>query len=297
MKIVSILKWNIRYIWKHWLKCIGIFTGILSVILLFVSWDDIGIKTMHTKIVLLATACLLLLIWAILWTCLIKKQKVIWHNASGRIIVRYGDIIKEGFDTKNKSTKLYVIPVNSAFDTIVDDISISGKPLVSPNSLHGKWINKMVENGKKLEEIDCAICSFLEDRDIQPCKILAPGPKERGKREVYELGTITMVKGPGNNIFLLLALTDFDDNGVAHVTAENLEYIIRRLPDYYEREGQGNELVVPLMGTGLSKAELNHEESLRIITSIFRLYGNKIHGDVSVVIYKGDKDKVSIDAC
>lgn len=33
----------------------------------------------------------------------------------------------------------------------------------------------------------------------------------------------------------------------------------------------------------------------RVITSLFQLYGDKIHGEVDVVIYKGDKDKVTLD--
>ena len=40
---------------------------------------------------------------------------------------------------------------------------------------------------------------------------------------------------------------------------------------------------------------LSHNDSLRVITSLFQLYGDKIHGEVDVVIYKGDKDKVTLD--
>lgn len=34
---------------------------------------------------------------------------------------------------------------------------------------------------------------------------------------------------------------------------------------------------------------------ITLITSLFQLYGDKIHGEVDVVIYKGDKDKVTLD--
>lgn len=49
------------------------------------------------------------------------------------------------------------------------------------------------------------------------------------------------------------------------------------------------------MGTNLSRAGLSHNDSLRVITSLFQLYGDKVHGEVDVVIYKGDKDKVTLD--
>lgn len=296
VKISGILKQNLRYIWKYWLKCIGVFAGVLSVLFLFVTWDDIGVQNVFRKVTLLVEMCLLLLIWSILWVCYFKKQKVIWQNASGRIIVRYGDILEESFDNKNMSTKLYVIPVNSAFDTIVDsDISKCINPLVSPNSLHGKWIKKMIENGMKLEEIDRAIQCDLEQQGKEACMVHTPDGKKRGKRENYKLGTIAMVKGPVNNIFLLLALTDFDQNNVAHVSIDDYERVIKALLNFYEHRGQGYELVIPLMGTNFANAGLNHEDSLRTITSIFRLYRNKIRGDVNIVIFKGDKDKVSID--
>lgn len=52
--------------------------------------------------------------------------------------------------------------------------------------------------------------------------------------------------------------------------------------------------IIPLMGTNFSRAGLTHEDSLRVIASMFQLYGDKVHGDVSIIIYKGDKDKVSL---
>lgn len=72
-----------------------------------------------------------------------KRTKTIWESPSGKIKVCYSDIMKDGFDKRNKEEKLFVIPVNSCFDTIVDeDISTCSKPLVSPNSLHGRWIKQ-----------------------------------------------------------------------------------------------------------------------------------------------------------
>ena len=69
---------------------------------------------------------------------------------------------------------------------------------------------------------------------------------------------------------------------------------IKSLLNFYDQHGQGHRLVIPLMGTNLSRAGLSHNDSLRVITSLFQLYGDKIHGEVDVVIYKGDKDKVKM---
>lgn len=295
MGIVNILKQNIQYIRRYWFRCIGIMTSILSILFLFVSWEDIRVDKLSKKVMLLSVACLLLLFWAVLWICMLKKKKIICNCLSGKIIVRYCDIINEAFG-KTEEERLYVIPVNSSFDTIVDsDISLHNKPLISPRSLHGKWIKKMEETGKNVTNIDSEIKHSLEMYNIVPIKTLAEEQKERGKREVYELGTIAVVKGKGNNSFLLLALTDFDENNNAHVSVEKLEYVIKRLIEFYSQQGQGYEMVIPLMGTNLSRANISHEESLQIITSRLLLYKHSICGDVSVAIYPGDKDKVTID--
>jgi hypothetical protein len=71
--------------------------------------------------------------------------------------------------------------------------------------------------------------------------------------------------------------------------------VIKALIEFYNQHGQGHELIVPLMGTNLSRAGLTHDDSLRIITSLFQLYGNKIHGNVRIVINKKDKDKATIN--
>src|SRR5699024_6056759 len=139
---------------KCWIKCIGGFATILSIFFLFITWDDIGITSLNNKIALVIAIIIILLFWSMLWICFIKRKKVIWQSASGKIIVRYEDLLEESFKGA-KTERLYVIPVNSAFDTIVDeDISLCDKPLISPYTLHGRWIKKMLEAGKKIEEID-----------------------------------------------------------------------------------------------------------------------------------------------
>ena len=204
--------------------------------------------------------------------------------------------MKEGFDKRNKEEKLFVIPVNSCFDTIVDeDISSCSKPLVSPNSLHGRWIKAMVNNGFTIEDIDSKIHKCLEMQKLVPKRIISDEDKERGKREVYDLGTVAMIRGKNNCTFLLLAISEFDKDNIAHTSVDDLELCIKSLVNFYDQHGQGHSLVIPLMGTNLSRAGLSHNDSLRVITSLFQLYGDKIHGEIDVVIYKGDKDKVTLD--
>jgi hypothetical protein len=51
---------------------------------------------------------------------------------------------------------------------------------------------------------------------------------------------------------------------------------------------------MPLIGTGNSRADLTHEQSLRVIKSCILDSDKKVHGEINVVVYEKDRDKVSI---
>lgn len=241
MNKVNVIKQNLEFIGKTWMKCIGTFASILSLFFLFWTWDDIRITSTQYKCVIIILLCVLALILAILWTCIFKRTKTIWESPSGKIKVCYSDIMKDGFDKRNKEEKLFVIPVNSCFDTIVDeDISTCSKPLVSPNSLHGRWIKTMVNKGFTIEEIDNKIHNCLEMQNLVPKSIIADEDKERGKREVYELGTVAMIRGNNNSTFLLLAISEYDKDNIAHTSVDDLEMCIKSLLNFYDQHGQGH---------------------------------------------------------
>lgn len=295
MKIINILQQNLKLIIKTWLKCMGVFSGLLSFFFLFWTWDDLGITSTQWKCSIIVAICAVALIISIVWVCIFKRSKTVWESASGKVKVCYADIIKESFKKRNKKEKLFVIPVNSCFDTIVDaNISICSVPLVSPNSLHGKWIEVMLKNGYSIESLDDEIDQSLELQEIYPYKILSGEEKERGKRKAYGLGTVAMVRGKNHSTFLLLAMSEFDENNMAYTSVDELVKSIKSLTDFYNRHGQGHQLFIPLMGTNLSRTGLSHNDSLRVLTSLLQIYGDKIHGEVDVIIYKGDKDKVSL---
>lgn len=62
----------------------------------------------------------------------------------------------------------------------------------------------MVNKGFTIEEIDNKIHNCLEMQNLLPKSIIADEDKERGKREVYELGTVAMIRGNNNSTFCYL---------------------------------------------------------------------------------------------
>lgn len=284
---------KIEKIYKVGKNIWAILFGTLSIFLSFVSWDDIGIKETCTKIIILS-ALLALVILSALGIMFFTSTETIWERGQAKLCVKYGDILSVGkkrmlFNCSTRN-KLIVIPVNSHFDTIVEDSTVPN-PLVSVKTIHGKWL-KLYETEKNMSptEIQNAIYSFLAAKGIQ----YQTDRNKRGSQRKYPTGTCAIMNGTNNVNYVLWALSDFNQANVAHATKESIISSLISLLDFINTQSQGNECYIPLVGTGLSRTSLSHKESLHTIFSTIDLYREKLVGIVNVVIYKGDKSKVSI---
>lgn len=278
------------------LKIASIAYTVLTIILTFISWEDLGISSITFRILLLLLVFVSSVIFAIVYMCLIKKEVTIWEKGNGTIKVCYNDIMKIAFEKDKKNNKkIVVIPVNTCFDTIVeDDINKEERPLVSSRTLHGKWIKKMTKNDISLDELDNRISNSIDKQKIKPLNIIPENKKDRGKRQEYERGTISIVKGNTNVDFFLLALSKFDENNNAQCSKDEFIETIHKLILFYNKNGQGYDLFLPLMGTNLSRIGISHEASLSILESSFKLYSDEIHGKINIIIYNKEKNKVAI---
>lgn len=153
---------NGKTIWKRFLTVLGSAFSALSVILSFRTWDEIGIKTFTAKVIIFFLIFLISVLVSILWIRFQTEHQV-WKNGCGEISVCYNDLMKISFSDKISSYRNIVIPVNTAFDTLVDaDITVT-PPLVSPNSLHGIWIQQFLEHSKwSRETLDSEIKKSLK---------------------------------------------------------------------------------------------------------------------------------------
>lgn len=284
---------KIEKIYKVGKNIWAILFGALSVFLTFISWDDIDVKDACTKIFILLSfiVCVTLLSTFIM---LITQTETIWERGQAKLCVKYGDILSIGkkrrFFRCSTRNKLIIIPVNSHFDTIVEDSTIPN-PLVSVKTIHGKWL-KLYEAEKNISptEIQNAIYAFLDAKDIQ----YQTDSNKRGSRRKYPTGTCAIMNGTNNVNYILWALSDFNQANVAHATKESIISSLVMLLDFINTQSQGDECYIPLVGTGMSRTSLSHKESLHTIVSTLDLYREKFVGTVNVVIYKGDKSKVSI---
>lgn len=152
---------NLGIFKKVIVKTLATLFSVSSAILLFVDKKDLGIDSTCKGIITLCGIGIFAVVvgWFFAYN---YRKKIIFENVRGKLTVRYDDIFKFAFPkwySKHKKHKrIVVIGVNTSFDTIVDeDMQNIPKPLVSINTLHGKWLQKMQEHGVDGEAIDTII--------------------------------------------------------------------------------------------------------------------------------------------
>ncbi|MCM1245146.1 MAG: DUF6430 domain-containing protein [Roseburia sp.] len=291
MKIIEIIKYNIKRIVEVWIKIMGMVFSILSVVLSFVAWEEIGCRGATDKILFFICIILCSVVFAALWICFLKRESIVYKVGRKEICVRYGDILKLGFPRKCKGKRIVVIPVNTGFDTIVDEtIPNNQRPLISTETIHGKWILKYCEKEMGIDELDKKIEQTLQNET--PVKKLKCEDVRR-KLENYELGTVVPIES-GDVIFFLMALSRFDQNNNAHSSREEVIQCAESMLKYYYEKGQGYDLYLPLIGTGMSGAGLSPSDSLRLLKALLELNLDIVRGKVNIVISQEQKGEVSI---
>ena len=279
---------QIKHISKIFLRIVGIAFTLATVVLSFVTWDDIGIKLICHKVMIL----LLLIVISILIACLIarlQKTITVWKKGNASISLQYGDLRKIAFPREickfnSDKERIVVISVNTHYDTIVN------KRLVSKESIHGQWIGWMKAAGITPEELNCKIYDAAKEQKI---KSIGDDDSKDGNTSVYERGTIIDLTH-NNTRFFLLALSEFNTTLNAQTNRDQLIDAIKNLITYYDESGCGQPLYIPLIGTELSRVNITEQESLELLTSMFKLYSDKIHGNTSIVVYKKHRNQVSI---
>lgn len=266
---------------------------LVSIFLSFITLDEIGIADICTKILILLI--LLVLCFLLAWLHLIiKSTEKIWSRGSGAITIKYGDLLRKAFCKRCIFSKneggIYIIPVNTHFDTIIEDETIPN-PLVSSRTIHGKWLKKYMEfKNISSDDIQKEIYDYLDEKGEKYLVV----SRNKGSRRLYSLGTCVILYGPNNSSFILFALSHFDDKNNAYVSKDTLIESTHKLLLFINQNCQGKKCYIPLMGTNLSRTGLSHKESLHILLSTMDLYNDSIFSPIEIIIFNKDKNKVSI---
>ena len=211
-------------------------------------------------------------------TCSIRKY------AGSELCLLSGDIFKFGFG-RYKTNNIVVIPVNTRFDTHISrKFEGQVKQVVSSKTLHGMWLDRMARRSNTKEKVDntyaCVDEEKLSQRINEDLKLRGYKSDNCGE---YPFGTIAVIE-EGNTIFYLLAISKFDDNNNAHATKAEIKAALNSLVQFYDRNGQGQDMYLPLIGTGMSRAGFSYKESFSEICDSFNPENNLFVGKVIVVV-------------
>lgn len=207
-------------------------------------------------------------------------KELIWANGSNKIFKIEGDLFNTKAYVSPRQRSIIVIPVNTGFDIhITRKYENDNMPLVSETTIHGYWINKMNKTGISCEEIQKLINSNIKSQKI---KAIGKSKTKNSNQNIYPIGTVAIVQYKKQDYYLL-AISDFDKNNNAHSTRKQLEVAIEKLIKFYDRNGQGYKMFIPLIGTGRSRAGLTHRDSFNLILNTFSKLKEYINGEIYIV--------------
>ncbi len=274
---------------KTWVYS-GTLFAIASTVLSFVTWDDLGVSDVIIRIIILLGLLLLSLLFAVFCVCFINTSKIIWEHGNSSINLMFGDIIKMAFPSrKAKSNYAVVIPMNNDFDTSFEH------GLIAPMSIHGQWISNMLKSCRDTNTLYNRIRYSASQKPPIQTTTVSRTEKPYGNTERYPLGTVIAMEQPQSNItFYLLALTQLDKDLTAHCSIEECISSLQSLIDFHNVHGQGSDLYIPLVGTGLSRTRLTHKDSVELITSVCKLKQENVHCNVNIVIRDTERDHITL---
>ena len=221
----------------------------------------------------------------------INVETCVWKHGTGSLIVEVGDLLSHGFGRPKKDKKIVVIPVNTTFDTKISwSYEGSQYPLVSEKTIHGQWLRRMEDSGVNISKLANDISLSLKELGDKPIGNHGAGTSPNVE---YAAGTIAIVE-TGKAVFFLLAVSSFNEFNNAQSTRDGVIEAVNRLIDFYDKRGQGRDIYIPLIGTGLSRAGLTHQESLDLIKEAARTKTNCIHGRLTVVVREADLNELAI---
>lgn len=217
------------------------------------------------------------------------KREVVTSSSNHKVVVEYGDMysadaVKKGYNGRRN----IVVDVNRCFDTIVDN------DLVSDQTQHGKVMLKLYEMGLyTTDSLNDAIQQNLKQQKAV-FEDLTVENKPKGNTYRYECGTVAEIAGEDNIIYFLLGMSKFDSQKAASTSKEEYCLAIQRLIEYCNARAQGYPVVLPLLGSGMSRTNISQNEILSYLVNAFKINKDKISCDFYIVVWKEDKDKISI---
>lgn len=285
--MINRIKNNIKYIFTRFTLIVSVVFALISGVQMFIDWDNIGIDDTKNKLAILLGILMLCGIISIIWGIFFAKKITIYSKDDVEIEVMYGDLMKIAFPKKKKKDKIVVIAVNRCFDMIVS------QDLIYEGSVHGQFLKRFVHDDSERTIFEAAIKKSLADFDYEPVQ-LERSNKRYGNLDRYPMGSIARINGENGVTFFLLALTEFDKDCKAQCNKHQYVECLLKLFEYYDSHGQGMELYLYPMGTGMARTGLSKKEALEATVMLTKLSKEHLKSKTTIVVDKRCKNEISI---
>lgn len=283
---------NKEYIAKIASTITGGFYAFLGFIGTLVPLDEILSDKMPIWIRGLISAAILVGIWCLFFVavsiCMTRKNrfKVLSANNGHALYLQYGNIFDANEVIDSSQRRNIVVPVNRCFDTHVDN------HIVSAQTVHGATFNSLYASGKYTEEsLSMTIGKLLKNTSYER---LSEEEKPEGNRRRYPVGTVVDLPGYGTEHFFLWALSTFDSNLKAHTSMQEYALAVQKLIESCNEESEGFPVVLPLVGTGLSRTKKDQQAVLKYLINAFRINKDEINCDIHIVVRDDMKNEIAI---
>ena len=204
-----------------------------------------------------------------------RKVSIKISTSDTMLNIYYGDVFKPKGHT--------AIAVNEYFDSELGD-------QVSENSLHGKVIKRYF--GGQSVGFDRAVSTDLEacsHKDVD---------RQRGNNKKYPIGTTARVTA-NEHKFLLFALTNTNiENFKASTNIETMITAMRGLFEKARNSTGGENLILPLLGSGISGVGLPATQLLQLIVLIIidETKKNEICKQIDLVLDESKFEEIDLEA-
>lgn len=185
--------------------------------------------------------------------------------------IRIGNIFNE--------KGLKVISFNEYFDTEVDEKIITSK------SLNGQFLNRrdLVTDINQLDE--------LLRKEMDKCKIkkTKKDSKKINNKSRYYLGSIFKYK----NEYLLTTFSKFNNNNEAYLELKDYYLFLENFWKEISKNYAGNNIIIPLLGSGITRLDVDDEELLKMILLTLKMSRIKLN-KLTIVLTKEKIDQINL---
>lgn len=220
----------------------------------------------------------LLLLVALFVVCLTRRpvHRIAYklHGKDIAVEVRIGNVFKIPGQK--------IISSNTTFDT---DLS---NGIISTQSVQGQFTTQFYPGAT--DRLDAEIDRGLSGKQYQQYN------KPAGKQKRYPIGTTVKIK-QGNEVFYLLAMSQMNTSNVAQTNLGDLLLALDELWEFIKTQGDKEDIVIPLIGTGHGRIPTNRKQLLARIAQSFTKASEQVtfSNKLAIVIHPNDVKNFSIN--